>query len=307
VTTCTEPGCTNKHLAKGLCRKHYDLRPERATRRREATSKWQRTPKARATRGRREKAKREAANLKKYGSKVHPYYLPSVCPHCGGEALPGKRVAGMCGACYSNKRYHTDDRYRQQLKDHSRRWAKGNPAEKAEMTLRAGKLRGKRMRGTEPPFPRTIRSWTPEGLQRQVAPLVSDGDCFEVAFLYMLDLKDADEIRKTRLCHGYVQGTKHPFRHTHAWIEVTEQMPVQSGVRAHAITLVMVIDRANGHDITLPRDYYYQLGKIDSDQVERYGRPAAQVQAATYSTYGPWDAQMLKYATIPSQKGGAAS
>ena len=96
------------------------------------------------------------------------------------------------------------------------------------------------------------------------------GDCFVVALENVMLDKDL------YLCHGIVsgQGPLTGIRFAHAWNET------QTG---------HVIDQSNGNDVCMPRDAYYALGQIDSDEVRYYNFDEMAMNVVEYETYGPWD------------------
>jgi GNAT superfamily N-acetyltransferase len=105
------------------------------------------------------------------------------------------------------------------------------------------------------------------------------GDCYEAAARYMMDhaltpmFKDRNN--NLRLVHGEVamQG-----RHTgktmgHAWIEDGDT----------------VIDQSNGRDIRLPKNVYYNLGKINQlNNFHSYEPEEARKHLIDLQHYGPW-------------------
>lgn len=113
------------------------------------------------------------------------------------------------------------------------------------------------------------------------------GDCFEVAGNLVLNEPGLV------LCHGLVTHPAEGYRHWHAWVERTTEFAVplpdfpQSG-RTRLVAVVECIDKANGHDALLPRDFYYGVGGIDRDQVRRYERAEAAVKMVKTGHYGPW-------------------
>lgn len=104
------------------------------------------------------------------------------------------------------------------------------------------------------------------------------GDCFIVA--YEVAAGAPPEVRThCRISHGIVTGTGEieGIRHPHAWVEMT----ALDGQ-------VTVIDQANGLDLMVPRDLYYEQGQIDQAAVRRYDVDTATGLLDRTGHYGPW-------------------
>lgn len=106
-----------------------------------------------------------------------------------------------------------------------------------------------------------------------------DGDCFVVAF------KLCDE-NEWMLCHGTVTRAADGVRHEHAWVEVRGKLSVPVDGRVVEVPSVLAVDRANGHDVTLPALAFRNLGQI-SDVVE-YTPDEARALALQTGHFGPW-------------------
>lgn len=106
------------------------------------------------------------------------------------------------------------------------------------------------------------------------------GDCYEAATRYLMDhalgMGVKNPNNNLRLVHGEVamQG-----RHTgktmgHAWIEDGNT----------------VIDQSNGRDVRMPKNAYYDLGKINElNNFHSYAPEEARRRLIDLQHYGPWD------------------
>lgn len=108
----------------------------------------------------------------------------------------------------------------------------------------------------------------------------ADGDCYEVAGRRVLN--GSDELI---LVHGVVtgQGDIEGKKFGHAWVEY--QHPEMG--------IWLVEDNSNGRDITLPRDYYYDLARLDKSQMIRYRKEEVSKNILKHEHWGPWDADHL--------------
>ncbi len=88
------------------------------------------------------------------------------------------------------------------------------------------------------------------------------GDC------YLAAVKTA-ELVGGEVVHGTVESENTP-RHGHAWVELNGH----------------VIDRSNGHDVCLPQQVYYRLGR--AQDVRRYSPQEARTLMSLQGHYGPW-------------------
>jgi len=107
------------------------------------------------------------------------------------------------------------------------------------------------------------------------------GDCYAAAGKYMLEantqnLHGDDTVH---LVHGVVsgQGPLSGQRFGHAWVEVEID------------GMWRVIDKSNGRDILLPREFYYDLGNIDSKKQHRYETMQAFAFMQDTGHFGPWE------------------
>lgn len=98
------------------------------------------------------------------------------------------------------------------------------------------------------------------------------GDCYEVAG-HTIVVEDWAE--DALLCHGTAvgQGPLQGQPVDHAWVELGD----------------VVFDQANGLDIVLRRERYYEIGQIKSDRVRRYTKQEATEKMLKTGHYGPWD------------------
>jgi hypothetical protein len=90
------------------------------------------------------------------------------------------------------------------------------------------------------------------------------GDCYEANGKLIMDMKEP-----SFLCQGVVFHAKSGW-HGHCWIEVDD----------------MVIDKANGLDIEMPKELYYARGHIKD--VKRYPRLEAMKMMLKTKHFGPW-------------------
>lgn len=97
------------------------------------------------------------------------------------------------------------------------------------------------------------------------------GDCFESNAKYALDHPDV------LLCHGIPTGQEgseiEGVRFSHAWTEKGNE----------------VTDVSNGRHITLPKQIYYLLGKINPKEVVKYDYQKLIRKLDKNSHWGPWD------------------
>lgn len=123
------------------------------------------------------------------------------------------------------------------------------------------------------------------------AELVGDGDCYEVALTYCINLRGDDRDRY-RVCHGTPlgQGAIEGVRHGHAWVERTDVVtyPANGTFAAVDMPFVIVIDESNGKQLELPQVLYYKIGHIDEHDVVRYTVDEALALALESETWGPW-------------------
>jgi hypothetical protein len=103
------------------------------------------------------------------------------------------------------------------------------------------------------------------------------GDCYRVA-AEMVSYQD--KYKDYLCCHGQPRwhGDADGFRFGHAWVEHLEPWGEWS-----------VIDKSNGHDEYMSRDFYYNLGHIDQHDVKRYSRSQVQDFITKLEQWGPWE------------------
>ena len=107
-----------------------------------------------------------------------------------------------------------------------------------------------------------------------MSPDEPTGDCYEAAGSYVSDMVLSDKAEGLTLVHGVVsgQGPLEGQRLDHAWIEVDE----------------IVIDRAQGRNLILPRVLYYLLGRIDTTESQRYAPEEVMELIQRHEHWGPW-------------------
>lgn len=100
------------------------------------------------------------------------------------------------------------------------------------------------------------------------------GDCFETAF------RNQQDDPSLLVCHGVVhgQGALEGYVFPHAWNETRDGL--------------LVVDTSNGNDLTLPRDLYYSIGRIDGSRVRRYTCDEVLDEILSLGHYGPWDSEL---------------
>jgi hypothetical protein len=112
-----------------------------------------------------------------------------------------------------------------------------------------------------------------------LASIAPVGDCYETAARFLWDRADSELV----LCHGWPtgQGPIGGICHGHAWIEET--------VELGGFKIVVVHDVSNGKSIeAMPAGWYYRLGQINPDDVQRYSREAANREMDRTGHFGPW-------------------
>lgn len=109
--------------------------------------------------------------------------------------------------------------------------------------------------------------------------MTGDGDCFQSAVTTLFDELQPEYGDKAKICQGVPmgQGEIEGLRFDHAWCEVE----TDEGV--------MVIDTSNGRRIEIPQEVYYIIGKMKSDDVQRYTAQEALKKMNETGVYGPWD------------------
>lgn len=117
--------------------------------------------------------------------------------------------------------------------------------------------------------------YTHDNLNQQIFEgLKADGTCYEDAYQYISKNPEAT------LVHGLVvgQGPIEGVLYNHAWIE--------KGNR--------VIDPSLKPALTVPKELYYKLGRIDTKTVYRYDHSEFLEKVLEHETYGPWETVLLK-------------
>lgn len=140
----------------------------------------------------------------------------------------------------------------------------------------------------------------------QQPPEVADGDCYPVAYRFLV----GTNLPTVRLCHGTVIRPSDGVRHTHAWIEhtTTEDVPVNDDwlpgdVRTVPVTMTVVVDQANGNNVMMSAAAYYKLGRVHD--VTRYTKSEAMRIAVSVGHYGPWMHPTEPWAEIPCRWSGS--
>ena len=129
---------------------------------------------------------------------------------------------------------------------------------------------------------------------------VGDGDCFQSAVRVMNDVLSSEDKKTAKICHGVPmgQGKIEGIRFDHAWVEVTRKTdfgdadpsdPQVKFMMERFPTQVIVYDYSNGRELQMPRELYYAIGQIDSDDVKRFSAQEAYNQMSEKRFYGPWE------------------
>lgn len=105
------------------------------------------------------------------------------------------------------------------------------------------------------------------------------GDCYKAAGSYISRLACSAQEEGYTLVHGVVngQGSLAGRRIGHAWVEVDDG-PV-----------VMVVDVSNDRHLVMPRDAYYQLGRVVPEECRRYTPEEAIIEMVRSRHWGPWE------------------
>lgn len=114
----------------------------------------------------------------------------------------------------------------------------------------------------------------PKKRVRKRSARVTRGDCYLAAAKYLLDR--GPENPELRLAHGEVcgQGPLSGVTYGHAWVLDGD----------------MVIDRANGRDLRVPKALYYAIGGVDHlNNLHQYTFHETCEKLLTTKNYGPWD------------------
>jgi len=122
------------------------------------------------------------------------------------------------------------------------------------------------------------------------------GDCFEVAFRYLMEARNPE----ARLVHAVCligTGPRIDLPYGHAWVEVplelaglediiAEKFGAEREVLLESLPRVC-IDLSNGRDIRVPHPFYYLGGR--PTQIHRYTFLEAANLAIDTGIYGPWE------------------
>ena len=115
------------------------------------------------------------------------------------------------------------------------------------------------------------------------------GDCYEAAWHKITNM-DSEQAKDWMLVHGEVVGTRaiEGKRYGHAWLENTQDFGGHK--------FVMVLDCANGRNVELPADYYYQVGGIvdEPGKLFRYTADEARRLGVRTGHYGSWELDIEK-------------
>jgi hypothetical protein len=109
--------------------------------------------------------------------------------------------------------------------------------------------------------------------------LPDGGDCFNVAFDYII--KHGSTNKNLMLVHGFVsgQGKLSGKRYTHAWCEDGDN----------------VIDISNGNKFEILKMIYYGIGNVNPNQGKYYTYEEAIDLSSKYGTKGPWEIENKVY------------
>jgi len=126
--------------------------------------------------------------------------------------------------------------------------------------------------------------WEPKIEQEIIGQIIRDelskileykagGDCFEANGREFIELATKDDTMK--LVHGEVtgQGKVEGKRFWHCWIEVGNRT---------------VLDFSERREITMDKDDYYEIGKIDERQVKKYDHDTVLKNIIKHEHWGPW-------------------
>ena len=108
------------------------------------------------------------------------------------------------------------------------------------------------------------------------------GDCFAAAIRVAAEFAGEDRPNVV-ICQGrpVYQGADDvgtdDGRFWHAWVEW-----------GYGDLMCFVVDRSNGKDISVPREFYYGIGKLNDDHVTRYSLEEASEAMTHHCHTGPW-------------------
>lgn len=107
------------------------------------------------------------------------------------------------------------------------------------------------------------------------------GDCYESAGRYVMDDWMFGGDGSPTLVHGRPTLQVDPFcEYGHAWVEFTKQ----DGA-GRPVELVLDTERS----VVIPKDLYYQIGRIDPAQCLRYSFQEMRAWIARTGHWGPWE------------------
>ena len=101
------------------------------------------------------------------------------------------------------------------------------------------------------------------------------GDCYEAAGRFITDAGMFGSDEDLTLVHGIVsgQGELTGIDYGHAWVEDGN----------------IVIDKANGRDLKIPKQVYYSIGNIEKSKTYRYTIRETRKKIVDSGHWGPWD------------------
>jgi hypothetical protein len=112
------------------------------------------------------------------------------------------------------------------------------------------------------------------------------GNCFQDAYMVLLEGRYLDDDCTVRIAHGYPRlqkdsdGVPAGTRYAHAWIEIDYERPISPAPGVACIDLVT--------GIPYPRQLFYAAGNIEEEWVRRYNMAEANEAARFTLHYGPW-------------------
>lgn len=103
--------------------------------------------------------------------------------------------------------------------------------------------------------------------------LPDGGDCFDSSYDFMM--KHGVSNKKLKLVHGFVsgKGDLSGYRFTHGWCEDEDT----------------VFDNANNQSYRIPKQLYYAMGNIYSDECKYYDYHKTIEFSLKYKDKGPWE------------------
>ena len=110
-------------------------------------------------------------------------------------------------------------------------------------------------------------------------------ECYRYSMLIMLGQKEGKILRRlgpVKLVHGYPRlqaesdGYPEGTLYGHAWLEVESET---HGTLCHDVV----------KSVTLPKELYYELGRIDPSQCCRYSLSKAKQMLSDHGHFGPWE------------------